>query len=866
MLIDEADEVRPVPTAPPPAATDTPARPPARSERVPDAITLAGGALCVAVGLAVIVAWFVRATAFLQFGSLNPMSFNTALAFVVTGAALVALARGHPQATLAAGLFDAALGTLILTEYASGHGLGIDQLFVEAYITGPHDVPGRMAVNTAVCLTLLGAGLLVWGPWRSRPRPAVIAAAASAIGAIAAEASFGYATGNPAAYGWTHVTAMAFLTAVTFLILVLSLLSAAWRDSRTRLEGPPRWLPMPAGALALGLGVWLVIDGRAVAAGRISSVTFTAAVSVLGLVVAGLVMLVVWLAQQADRGRRVAVTAAAELSEAEREAREGEHRLFQFLGALPVAVFIASPGGRPYYANDEATRLLGRGVAPGIGAGELAETYSVFLTGTDRHYPTERLPVVRALRGQPTHDDDLEIRKPDGAVIPLEIWGCPVYGAGGQVDYGMSAFADMSVRNAREKLIAGQAALLDLAHDAIFVRDLDGQITYWNAGAEQTYGFTRAEAVGQISHDLLRTQFPEPVASIETAADRRGVWEGELTHRCADGRAIIVESRWAAQRGPGGSLLGFLEVNRDITSRKDAERESLRQAHEVRALNATLEQRVRQRTVRLERANKNLAAFTYSAAHDLRTPLRALSGFAEVLVEEYGDRLDEKGRGYAELIQQATEHTAALLDDLLHLSQVSRTQMNLQDVDLSAEVTAACGQLRTRDPGRQVRVTVEDGVRAIADPPLIRTVLVNLLENAWKFSAGREDASIEFATTPADDAPLCCYVRDNGAGFDPAYVGKLFQPFQRLHGAGEFSGTGIGLAIVQRIIDRHGGRTWAEGAVGHGATIYFTLDVKNTSLRTSRQHVAIGKARPDQLMVKAQLLPGGYPVPGSAPG
>ncbi len=167
----------------------------------------------------------------------------------------------------------------------------------------------------------------------------------------------------------------------------------------------------------------------------------------------------------------------------------------------------------------------------------------------------------------------MEIHRPDGAVIPLEVWGRPVYGAGGEVDYAMAAFADMSERHAREKIITGQAALIELAHDAIFVRDLAGQITYWNAGAEHTYGFTRAEAMGRTSHDLLRTQFPEPLAGIEATATQRGRWDGELTHRCADGRTIIVESRWAAQRGPGGSLLGFLEINRDITARKDAERE-----------------------------------------------------------------------------------------------------------------------------------------------------------------------------------------------------------------------------------------------------------------------------------------------------
>ena len=212
----------------------------------------------------------------------------------------------------------------------------------------------------------------------------------------------------------------------------------------------------------------------------------------------------------------------------------------------------------------------------------------------------------------------------------------------------------MSERNAREKIIAGQAALLELVHDAIFVRDLDGQITYWNAGAADTYGFSRAEAAGRKATTCSAPQFPEPMSGIEATVARDGRWDGELANRCADGQTLIVESRWAAQRGPDGSLLGFMEINQDITARKDAEREALRRAQEVRALNATLEQRVRQRTVHLERANKNLAAFTYSAAHDLRTPLRALSGFAEVLVEEYGDRLEDTGRGYAGRIQDAT--------------------------------------------------------------------------------------------------------------------------------------------------------------------------------------------------------------------
>ena len=196
--------------------------------------------------------------------------------------------------------------------------------------------------------------------------------------------------------------------------------------------------------------------------------------------------------------------------------------------------------------------------------------------------------------------------------------------------------------------------------------------------------------MGRLSHDLLDTEFPEPLASIETTMARHGLWEGELVHRRADGQSIVVESRWAAQLGPDGSLLGYMEINRDITARKDAEREALRVAEEIRALNATLGQRVQQRTVHLEQANQNLEAFTYSVAHDLRTPLRGISGFAEVLRDDYGDRLDAAGRDYADRVQAGCAQMSALIDDLLQLLRVTQAEINLQDVDLSAEVNAVC--------------------------------------------------------------------------------------------------------------------------------------------------------------------------------
>ena len=236
-------------------------------------------------------------------------------------------------------------------------------------------------------------------------------------------------------------------------------------------------------------------------------------------------------------------------------------------------------------------------------------------------------------------------------------------------------------------------------------------------------------------------------------------------------------------------------------------------------MNTALEETVAERTSALE-------MFTYAVAHDLRAPLRAMDGFSEALLEDCFDGLGETGQGYAERIQAASSQMSRLIDALLDLSRVSRAEMNLQTVDLGAEVNQIAEELRRSRPDRDVRFVIQQPVWARADPTLISTVLQNLLDNAWKYSSRRDDALIEFATMPSGDDPVCYYVRDNGAGFDSAFVDKLFTPFQRLHTPGEFPGTGIGLASLRQIVERHGGQVWAEGAVGEGATFYFTLDAK----------------------------------------
>jgi PAS domain S-box-containing protein len=301
----------------------------------------------------------------------------------------------------------------------------------------------------------------------------------------------------------------------------------------------------------------------------------------------------------------------------------------------------------------------------------------------------------------------------------------------------------------------------------------------------------------------------------EAAARGIDIRSAELDVLVPSGRWMTMFGHASPLRDAAGEVRGCIGAFLDITDRKRAEAE-------VRRLNVELEQRVHERTTQLEAANRELEAFAYSVSHDLRAPLRGIDGWSLALLEDYGGQLDQRGRQYLDRVRSEAQRMALLIDDLLQLSRVTRAQMLVEPVDLTSIACRVAGRLREANARRTIDFITQEGVRVEGDPRLLEIVLTNLLDNSVKFTAPRVPARIEFGRI-RDNGTSAFYVRDNGVGFDMTYANTLFGAFQRLHKAVDFPGTGIGLATVQRIVHRHGGRVWAEAQPGCGATFYFTI-------------------------------------------
>jgi PAS domain S-box-containing protein len=368
-----------------------------------------------------------------------------------------------------------------------------------------------------------------------------------------------------------------------------------------------------------------------------------------------------------------------------------------------------------------------------------------------------------------------------------------------------------------------QASLLNLTHDTIFVRDMSDVITYWNRGAQELYGWTAEDAIGKNSQQLLQTVFPVPIDDIRAELLRTDRWEGELKKTRADGTHVVVASRWSLRRDEQGRAVAILDTNNDITERK-------RREQEIESLNRELAKR----STELESINKELEAFAYSVSHDLRAPLRHMAGYTELLQKKESSGLDQKSNHYILMMLESAKRMGNLIDDLLAFSRIGRSETQKTMVSLEQLVREALAEVRQDTEGRNIVWKIGALPDFYGDRSMVRLVLVNLISNAIKFTRTRAHAEIEIGCANGDKDDLVVFVRDNGVGFDMKYVNKLFGVFQRLHPSDAFEGTGIGLATVQRIIHRHGGKVWAEGAVNGGATFYFSAPKTQGQLWTQQ--------------------------------
>ncbi|MBZ0126045.1 MAG: PAS domain S-box protein [Rhodocyclaceae bacterium] len=404
--------------------------------------------------------------------------------------------------------------------------------------------------------------------------------------------------------------------------------------------------------------------------------------------------------------------------------------------------------------------------------------------------------------------------RPIGAdEIVLEARSGPVNAAGREVQF--VSLYDVTARKKAEDRLRILVRAVEQSPASIVITDTAGRIEYVNPRFEEVTGYAKEEVIGK-NPRILKSGCnpPELYEALWRAITSGGEWRGELCNRAKDGELYWEYASISAVLDEEGRIAHYVAVKENITERKNRE-------EEIRELNASLERRVKERTAELEMSNRELDAFSYSVSHDLRAPLRAINGFAHLIEENDGDRLSDESREMIERLKRSAVRMGELIDDLLQLARAGRTEMHRQKVSLGETAAEVARELQAHYPRAEVRVG--ELPAAICDRTLIRQVFANLLGNAFKYSARQPAPRIEVGMVAAECGAPAFFVRDNGAGFDMRYAQRLFGLFQRLHSAEEFPGTGVGLAIVKRILERHGGRIWAESAPDEGATFYFTL-------------------------------------------
>jgi PAS domain S-box-containing protein len=494
------------------------------------------------------------------------------------------------------------------------------------------------------------------------------------------------------------------------------------------------------------------------------------------------------------------------------------------LGNISEGVAIADTRGTFIYISPLARKLFGASDASRDVPGEWSQKYGIFRPDGQTLFPLEEMPVWQALQGVESPGVEMLVRNasfPQGFHIRTQ--GFPVRDAQGQLLGAMIRVQDIDTQRRREeehrRTEQHFRLLIETAQEGIWTIDTEGRTTYVNRYMADLLGYSPEEMRGSLLFDFM-DKGEQPAVREDLTEQSTG--SGTTVHRDRqfrrkDGTPVWTRLSATPMCDEHGRYTGSLAMITDITQRREAE-------EQVRQLNTELERRIAERTAQLEFSNHELESFAYSVAHDLRSPLRSIASFSDALVEDCAAQLDDTGKDYLRRITGGARRMSELIDGLLALSRVNSTELKSRECNLSALAHAVLEQLQEQQPERQVKVRIQEGLVAQGDPHLLRAVLENLLGNAWKFTREKPVAEIELSATQDQAGRHTYVVRDNGAGFDMAYRDKLFGVFQRLHAQREFEGTGIGLATVQRILRRHGGRIWGEGQPGQGASFFFTLN------------------------------------------
>jgi PAS domain S-box-containing protein len=541
---------------------------------------------------------------------------------------------------------------------------------------------------------------------------------------------------------------------------------------------------------------------------------------------------------------RVFATEITERKRAEEALAESEKKLRTLFETMSEGIVYEDHDGKIISANPAAERLLGLSLDQMQGRTSLDPRWKA-IREDGSPFPGETHSLrIAAMTGKPGRDEIQGIYNPQlSAYTWLSINSTPEFLPGGKEPFrAYAVFRDITERkraeeeirtlNAElEERVRQRTAELTAAHSElqiildsvpawVFYKDTENRFVRVNQVFADVMGMTKMQLEGKSLTDL----YPADQADAYGADDREVMASGSprsgiIEPVLSPAGKLWVRTDKIPYRDSNGDIIGIIGFTEDITKRKTAED------------NLIL------RSAQLEAANKELEAFSYSVSHDLRAPLRSIDGFSQAFLEDFGTLVPMEGREDLERVRRATQRMGQLIDDMLQLSQVTRSKMHVQEIDMTALAAEVAGDLARDNPQRDVHPTIEPGMAARGDPQLMRIVLVNLLGNAWKFTLHREHAHISVGTVRDPQRGLAFFVRDDGAGFDPKYKDKLFVAFQRLHSLEEFPGTGIGLATVQRAVRRHGGNVWAEGEVDRGATFYFTISDLPPSIPTKEEQL-----------------------------